>query len=212
MSGFPRARGVVQNEPFNHQQKKRPGNVFTKDGNNGYISPPVGRSSNGLGHNDYLSSSSSTSKNDGSSNGGSNGALPRRSVVNGGHSLAYTYAPLEHSSNLFDSWQQIPKGLTEVVLGDAGSLSDVVKHGGEGGGGGGTSHHSKTYRLAVKRTVVSVVMSCCFGLATMVFRGKQSGLEFFAGYLVEQSLSEFGSQQPGDASLYTRMVVQARFN
>ena len=61
-----------------------------------------------------------------------------------------------------------------------------------GGGSGGAiagKQQSKTYRLAVKRTMVSIALSCCFGLVTMPFRGQQSGLEFFAGYLVEQSLS-----------------------
>lgn len=91
------------------------------------------------------------------------------------------YSPLNYSS----SWQQAPKGVGVV---DAGgdSLGSTL---GDGGGGAIGSKQSKTYRLAVKRTMVSIALSCCFGLATMVFRGQQSGLEFFAGYLVEQSLS-----------------------
>lgn len=97
----------------------------------------------------------------------------------GGNTLGYAYSPLDYSS----SWQQNPKGLADVggdALGRAGS-------GGVAGPGG--SNQSRTYNLAVKRTMMSIALSCCFGFLTMVFRGKQSGLEFFAGYLVEQSLS-----------------------
>lgn len=111
-------------------------------------------------------------------------------VANSGHSLAYTYSPLDYSSG----WQQTPAVLNDV----GGDISGSV--GGDGGVGGVPSSstgggdvvggkQSKIYRLAVKRTMLSIALSCCFGLATMVFRGKQSGLEFFAGYLVEQSLS-----------------------
>lgn len=111
----------------------------------------------------------------------SNGALPRNGsgAANGGHSLSYMYSPLDYSS----SWQQRPKGSVDTGGDSLGSAS--------GGGGGGATggKQSKTYRLAVKRTMVSIALSCCFGLVTMVFKGKQSGLEFFAGYLVEQSLS-----------------------
>lgn len=107
-----------------------------------------------------------------------NGALPRNG--SGGHTLGYTYSPLDYSS----SWQQQnPQGLADARGDSFGSAL--------GGGGGGAigGKQSKTYRLAVKRTMVSIALSCCFGLVTMVFRGQQSGLEFFAGYLVEQSLS-----------------------
>ena len=115
-----------------------------------------------------------------------NGALlPRNGsgAANGGHSLGYTYSPLDYSS----SWQQQPQGLVDAG-GD--SLSSTLGGGGGGGGGATTGkQQSKTYQLAVKRTMVSIALSCLFGLVTMVFRGQQSGLEFFAGYLVEQSLS-----------------------
>lgn len=109
--------------------------------------------------------------------------LPRNGsgAATGGHSLGYTYSPLDYSS----SWQQKPQGLV-----DAGGDSLGSTLGGGGGGGAiAGKQQSKTYRLAVKRTMVSIAASCLFGLATMVFRGRQSGLEFFAGYLVEQSLS-----------------------
>lgn len=115
-------------------------------------------------------------------NGGAGGGP----VANGGHSLAYTYSPLDYSSG----WQQTPKGLVDVGGDPSGSLGSGV--GGitaEGGAGVVGGKQSKLYRIAVKRTMVSIALSCCFGLATMAFRGKQSGLEFFAGYLVEQSLS-----------------------
>ncbi|CAM9698324.1 unnamed protein product, partial [Hapterophycus canaliculatus] len=123
----------------------------------------------------------------------------RPGMINGGHSLAYTYSPLEHSTS--SSWQQTSNGLADVVLGEASlaprSLGQMAGSGKTGdwgrgelhGEGGSKSQQSKTYKLAVKRTVMSIALSCCFGLATMVFKSKQSGLEFFAGYLVEQSLS-----------------------
>lgn len=96
----------------------------------------------------------------------------RRRVINGQQSLAFFYSPLEHSTT--SSWQQVPQELANVVLGEPNT------------GGSGASH----YRQAIRRTIVSVVLSFCFGLATMVFKSPKSGLEFFAGYLVEQSLSE----------------------
>lgn len=115
------------------------------------------------------------------------------------HPLTYTYSPLEHSTSL--SWQQAGNGFAEVALGGdsaatggrggiAGSSSTGDwKRGELCGDGGSKSQQSKTYRLAVKRTVMSIALSSCFGLATMLLKSKQSGLEFFAGYLVEQSLS-----------------------
>ncbi|CAM9660280.1 unnamed protein product, partial [Discosporangium mesarthrocarpum] len=48
---------------------------------------------------------------------------------------------------------------------------------------------SETYQLAVRNTALSILSATLFGFGTIVCRGKQSGLEFFAGYLVEQSLS-----------------------
>lgn len=105
--------------------------------------------------------------------GGSKGnGGARRRVINGQQSLAFFYSPLEHSTT--SSWQQVPQELANVVLGEPNA------------GGSGASH----YRQAIRRTIVSVVLSFCFGLATMVFKSPKSGLEFFAGYLVEQSLSK----------------------
>lgn len=160
------------------------------------ISPPYhgaaggrgrGRGSNGAATNGR--SNGLGSSHHGAANGASGGD-GRRGMVSGAQSLAYTYSPLEHST-ASSNWRKIPKGLSDVVLGSQVSSANAAGGGGGGGGsGGGVSNQSKTYRLAVKRTVISVALSCCFGLGTMVFRGKQSGLEFFAGYLVEQSLSE----------------------
>ncbi|CAM9588491.1 unnamed protein product [Scytosiphon promiscuus] len=128
------------------------------------------------------------------------GGARKAGMVNGGQPLAYTYSPLEHSTS--SSWQQTPNGFADVVLGgeSLGSRSGLDQISGSSNGGdwgrgelrgdgGSKSQQSKTYRLAVKRTVLSIALSCFFGLATMVFKSKQSGLEFFAGYLVEQSLS-----------------------
>lgn len=131
-----------------------------------------------------------------------NGSTRPAGMVNGGQPLAYTYSPLEHSTS--SSWQQNSNGFADVVLGGeslaprslgeiaGGSSSASGDDWGRGelrGEGGSKSQQSKTYRLAVKRTVMSIALSCCFGLGTMVFKSRQSGLEFFAGYLVEQSLS-----------------------
>jgi hypothetical protein len=48
---------------------------------------------------------------------------------------------------------------------------------------------AEAYRKAVLRTCLVLASAVAFGLGTMVVKGRQSGLEFFAGYLVEQSLS-----------------------
>ena len=142
-----------------------------------------------------VDSGNSTARTFGSSletNFGGNGALPRNGsssgrgggAPNGGHPLGYTYSPLDYSSS---SWQQKPQGLVDAGGESVGGAGGAL--GGGGGGGAIGGKQSKTYRLAVKRTMASIALSCCFGLATMLFRGQQSGLEFFAGYLVEQSLS-----------------------
>jgi tellurite resistance protein TerC len=41
----------------------------------------------------------------------------------------------------------------------------------------------------VQKTLLSVGAAFLFGVCTWLVKGKQSGMEFFAGYLVEQSLS-----------------------
>ncbi len=46
-----------------------------------------------------------------------------------------------------------------------------------------------TYRLAVIKTMLVVAAATVFGITTWVFKGKQSSMEYAAGYLVEQSLS-----------------------
>ncbi len=46
-----------------------------------------------------------------------------------------------------------------------------------------------TYKLAVIKTVLVVAAATVFGIITWVFKGKQSSMEYAAGYLVEQSLS-----------------------
>lgn len=176
-SMYPRARGVLPPEDQKTQQQ-----YYRNSSSGGNVSLPNQQVYKNGGA--FRGNGSRTTSNDSSNNRNSFGT----GAVNGGHSLAYTYSPLEHSTT--SRWQHIPKGLAKVVLGGTSdSLGDVGSR--EGTSGGLTKQHSKTYQLAVKRTAISVALSCCFGLATMVFRGKQSGLEFFAGYLVEQSLSEY---------------------
>lgn len=48
---------------------------------------------------------------------------------------------------------------------------------------------SDLYSIAVKKTVACVALSVAFGLAILAKFGMDSSAEFFAGYLVEQSLS-----------------------
>mmetsp|Transcript_17782 Transcript_17782/g.23450 ORF Transcript_17782/g.23450 Transcript_17782/m.23450 type:complete len:391 (-) Transcript_17782:624-1796(-) len=48
---------------------------------------------------------------------------------------------------------------------------------------------SREYKVAVIKTVLVVLAAGVFGAGTWVVKGRQSSLEFFAGYLVEQSLS-----------------------
>jgi len=45
------------------------------------------------------------------------------------------------------------------------------------------------YRKALIKTVLTVASAALFGVAVMATRGATSGYEFFAGYLIEQSLS-----------------------
>jgi len=44
-------------------------------------------------------------------------------------------------------------------------------------------------RGAVRNTVLTVLAATCFGVGVGATKGRQSAMEFFAGYLVEQSLS-----------------------
>lgn len=47
----------------------------------------------------------------------------------------------------------------------------------------------KEYKSAVIKTILVVAAAGAFGIGTWVVKGRKSALEFFAGYLVEQSLS-----------------------
>lgn len=113
-----------------------------------------------------------------------NGRVPPRrdrySHDGNGQALPYRYSPLEYSNPL-DNWKisaAAASELTDVVLGESANLGEAA------------TTQSKTYRMAVKRTLLSLSASLLFGLGMMLIRGRQSGLEFIAGYLVEQSLSE----------------------
>lgn len=61
--------------------------------------------------------------------------------------------------------------------------------GGHGASGGGSLHSEKSYKKAVFNTVLSVLAASAFGLFTGYWKGQVSMLEFFTGYIVEQSLS-----------------------
>lgn len=45
------------------------------------------------------------------------------------------------------------------------------------------------YQRALTKTILTVTAACLFGVGIMTTRGVSSGYEFFAGYLIEQSLS-----------------------
>lgn len=69
------------------------------------------------------------------------------------------------------------------------SSSTAAHHQLRGGSDDTAAVEAEVYRKAVLRTCIVVLSAIAFGLGTMVVKGRQSGLEFFAGYLVEQSLS-----------------------
>jgi TerC family integral membrane protein len=50
-------------------------------------------------------------------------------------------------------------------------------------------NHDHIYESAIQRTVYWVAAAGCFGAALFFFADSQTGEEFFAGYLLEQSLS-----------------------
>ena len=45
------------------------------------------------------------------------------------------------------------------------------------------------YSTAVRRTILAVGAACAFGFGLWYIEGKKSAMEFFAGYLIEESLS-----------------------
>lgn len=55
--------------------------------------------------------------------------------------------------------------------------------------GSDKSAEAKSYYNAVQNTILNIIAAIAFGIATTVFKGEKCGLEFFTGYLVEQSLS-----------------------
>lgn len=46
-----------------------------------------------------------------------------------------------------------------------------------------------SFRLALWTTMQTVALAVLFGVGVLVFKGAESGMEYFAGYIVEQSLS-----------------------
>ena len=49
--------------------------------------------------------------------------------------------------------------------------------------------HKITVREAFAWSVVWIALACCFGLSILYFYGRQPGLEFFTGYVIEKALS-----------------------
>mmetsp|Transcript_114880 Transcript_114880/g.263795 ORF Transcript_114880/g.263795 Transcript_114880/m.263795 type:complete len:404 (+) Transcript_114880:354-1565(+) len=54
---------------------------------------------------------------------------------------------------------------------------------------GGLEKGSHAYKVAIIKTVVAVAAAMLFGVGVWVVKGRQSSLEYYAGYFVEQSLS-----------------------
>ncbi len=54
---------------------------------------------------------------------------------------------------------------------------------------GTLTKQKKMYQSAVITTCLSVIAACSFGIFIIMFYGQTYGFEFFAGYIVEQSLS-----------------------
>jgi hypothetical protein len=50
------------------------------------------------------------------------------------------------------------------------------------------THVESEYKKALVRTTVTVSSAVAFGIGIWAWRGRKSAFEFFAGYLVEQSL------------------------
>lgn len=55
--------------------------------------------------------------------------------------------------------------------------------------GGASRTEEDEMRASIFKTCLTVATACCFGLALGFLKSRQASLEFFAGYLVEQSLS-----------------------
>lgn len=58
-----------------------------------------------------------------------------------------------------------------------------------GGGGAAEPDEGAEYQDALRQTGIIVGLSAAFGAAVWAFKGADSGLEWFAGYLLEESLS-----------------------
>jgi len=52
-----------------------------------------------------------------------------------------------------------------------------------------SSQEDEEYKRAITKTILTVAAACLFGIGLIATRGLDSGYEFFAGYLIEQSLS-----------------------
>lgn len=64
-----------------------------------------------------------------------------------------------------------------------------VLHGSSRGGGGAAAAEEDHVVASIAKTAVTVGFAAAFGVGVGVFRGQKSAVEFFAGYLVEQTLS-----------------------
>ncbi|CAB1102233.1 unnamed protein product [Ectocarpus sp. CCAP 1310/34] len=74
-------------------------------------------------------------------------------------------------------------------LGRASSSNELVSRRGGENVASSADVAKQAYRTALLRTALLVCSAGAFGMGTWVVKGKTSALEFFAGYIVEQSLS-----------------------
>lgn len=51
------------------------------------------------------------------------------------------------------------------------------------------ANENKRFKTSLMMTLIYLLSAVIFGILIIYFKGKKSGLEFYAGYLVEQSLS-----------------------
>ena len=71
----------------------------------------------------------------------------------------------------------------------AAVATTAVARGGGGGGGEMTEAQQREFQGAIIMTVLTIASATLFGAGVWALRGAKTGMEFFAGYLVEQALS-----------------------
>eukprot|EP00611_Tribonema_gayanum_P026275 TRINITY_DN620_c0_g1_i1.p1 TRINITY_DN620_c0_g1~~TRINITY_DN620_c0_g1_i1.p1 ORF type:complete len:460 (-),score=140.96 TRINITY_DN620_c0_g1_i1:869-2185(-) len=112
---------------------------------------------------------------------------------------AHTFFSHGHMSKRPQSFSHEPAFNSPLEYADTAAAPRMSRTGrasvaGPPAGGGGIlddaeGESPELYRTAVIKTLMSVAAAGVFGAVTWMVLGQRSGMEFFAGYLVEQSLS-----------------------